>query len=75
MNAKKIQALKRIGKNPFIPYEDLVVRFIRERYSVDEELAILRQRDNKPEKFSEYNSFVEECKEKAKKIVSEYPKE
>ena len=45
-----------------IPYEKRVVNRIREVYSVDDELAILRQRDTKPEEFSEYNSFVEQIK-------------
>ena len=47
-------------------YSNLVVRYIREKYSQDDEFAILRQRDSKPEKFEEYNSFCEECKNKAK---------
>jgi hypothetical protein len=45
-----------------IPYEQRVVSRIRERYSVDDELAILRQRDTKPEEFAEYNAFVEKIK-------------
>jgi hypothetical protein len=47
---------------PSIPYEQRVVNRIRERYSVDDELAILRQRDSKPEEFAEYNNFVEMVK-------------
>ena len=35
---------------------------IRTRYSLDEEFAILRQRDTKPDEFMEYNAFCEECK-------------
>ena len=45
-----------------IPYEQRVVSRIRERYSVDDELAILRQRDAKPLEFAEYNAFVEQIK-------------
>jgi hypothetical protein len=45
---------------------DLVEMYIRERYSVSDELAILRQRYEKPEEFEEYNAYAEECKEKAK---------
>ena len=45
-----------------IPYQERVVSRIRERYSVDDELAILRQRDTKPEEFSLYNAFVEGIK-------------
>lgn len=47
---------------PSIPYEQRVVNRIRERYSVDDELAILRQRDTKPYEFAEYNDFVEMVK-------------
>lgn len=48
-------------------YENLIVKKIRERYSVNEELAILRQRDTKPDEFAEYNAYVEECKTAVKK--------
>lgn len=47
-------------------YEQMVEDFIRERYTVSDELAILRQRDTKPEEFEEYNAFCEECKARAK---------
>ena len=47
-------------------YEKEIIRKIRKRYSVNQELAILRQRDTKPEEFAEYNAFVEQCKEEAK---------
>lgn len=43
-------------------YENLIVTKIREKYSLNEELAILRQRDTKPTEFAEYNAYVEECK-------------
>ena len=49
-----------------IPYEEKVVALIRERYSIDEELAIQRQRDTKPDEFQAYFDYCEECKEKAK---------
>ena len=45
-----------------IPYEQRVVNRIREVYSIDDELAILRQRDSKPEEFAEYNAYVEKVK-------------
>ena len=45
-----------------IPYEQRVVDRIREVYSIDDELAILRQRDTKPHEFAEYNAFVERIK-------------
>ena len=43
-------------------YKDRIISLIRERYSTDDEIAILRQRDSKVEEFNEYNQFVESCK-------------
>ena len=43
-----------------------IISKIREVYSVDDEIAILRQRDSKPEEFQEYYDFVEQCKAEAK---------
>ena len=51
-----------------IPYEERVVNRIREKYSIDDELAILRQRDTKPEEFAEYNAFVEQIKEEERDV-------
>ena len=51
-------------------YEKLIVSKIREKYSLDQELAILRQRDTKPQEFAEYNAYVEQCKLEAKTEVS-----
>lgn len=54
---------------PPVPYEQRVVNRIREVYSVDDELAILRQRDSKPEEFAEYNSFVEKIKNEERSLL------
>lgn len=43
-------------------YENEIVRLIRQRYSMNQELAILRQRDEKPLEYAEYNEYVENCK-------------
>lgn len=52
---------------PYVPtYEERVVTLIRERYDLDDELAIQRQRDTKPEEFQEYFNYCEECKRRAK---------
>ena len=48
-------------------YMDYVDRLIRRKYSVSAELAILRQRDSKPEEFASYNAYAEECKARAKR--------
>lgn len=52
---------------PYKPtYEELVEQYIRKKYSINQELAIQRQRDTKIEEFNEYFSYCEECKQKAK---------
>lgn len=48
-------------------YDAMIVRKIRTKYTVNQELAIIRQKDTKPQEFAEYNSFVERCKIEIKK--------
>lgn len=43
-----------------------VERYIRERYTISDELAIQRQKETKPEAFQEYFEFCEECKKRAR---------
>lgn len=51
----------------YVPtYEEKVVELIRERYSVDDEIAILRQKDTKQEEYQAWYDFCEECKREAK---------
>ena len=52
-------------------YEERVAELVRERYSLNQELAILRQRDTKPSEFVEYDGYVEDCKSMARKEVFE----
>ena len=47
-------------------YGQEVNRLIRERYTMADELAILRQRDEKPEEYEAYCVYAEECKAKVK---------
>ena len=47
-------------------YENKVVALIRQKYNVNQELAILRQRDTKPIEYQEYYDYVEQCKAEAK---------
>ncbi len=60
---KRLSRLNGTRESDYIAYVD---ELIRERYSVSAELAILRQRDVKPEEFAEYNAYAEECKRQAK---------
>jgi hypothetical protein len=55
---------------PYVPtYEERVEQLIRERYSLNEELAIQRQRDTKVDEFNAYYEYCEECKTKAKEEI------
>lgn len=54
-------------------YPELVSRKIRVKYTQDDELAILRQRDEKPDEFKEYNDFAEKCKQEAKNEIEALP--
>lgn len=56
-----------VNSVPVPTYEQRVQQSIRERYSVDDELAILRQRDTKPDEFAAYYEYAEQCKAQAKK--------
>ena len=56
-------------QQPQINYDQLVSDLIRERYTIDQELAINRQRDTKPEEFQEYFDFCEQCKIKARETT------
>ena len=47
-------------------YENTIINKIRARYSLNQELAILRQRDTKPAEFAAYNEYVEQCKAEVK---------
>ena len=49
-----------------IEYENRIVTLIRKKYNINQELAILRQRDTKPEEFAEYHKYVEQCKAQVK---------
>lgn len=54
---------------PVINYDDLVNYLIKLKYSDSKEFAILRQRDEKPEEFQEYNEYCNICKQKAKELI------
>ena len=51
-------------------YKAAVERLIRERYTVADELGILRQRDTKPEEYAKYYVFAEQCKAQARAEIA-----
>ena len=63
-NVDKYNARKQVLAND--EYENKIVALIRKKYNINQELAILRQREVKPQEFAEYNEYVEQCKEQVK---------
>lgn len=47
-------------------YGERVNALVRERYSLSEELSLLRRRDEAPKAFAAYSAFAEECKARAR---------
>ena len=63
--------LSQLNGTTDLRYEQEVNYRIRKRYSLSREMAILRQRDTKPEEFAEYNAYAEQCKVEAKIEICE----
>ena len=51
-----------------VDYEEAVNNEIRKKYSVSQEFAILRQKEEKPEEYQEYYNYCEECKAYVKEM-------
>ena len=62
----KEQIQKEVEKAKEQEYENKIVALIRQKYNVNQELAILRQRDTKPLEYQEYYNYVEQCKKQVK---------
>ena len=56
-----------------ITYDNLVKKLIREKYSADDEYKLHREAfiNGIGAEFNEYNTYVEECKIKAKQFIAE----
>lgn len=55
-----------LEENKQLNRKEKIISAIRNVYSINDELAILRQRDSKPEEFKEYFEFVENIKNSLK---------
>ena len=55
-----------------ISYGDAVDAEIRKKYSISEEFAILRQKDEKIEEYTEYYVYCESCKIYAREMKEKY---
>ena len=65
---KSEQAQIEIEHRKSMSYDEAVDAEIRKRYSVSQEFAILRQKDEKPEEYAEYYAYCEECKSIVKEM-------
>lgn len=54
-----------------LPYEELIDKLIREKYTVSQEFAIQRQRDTKYIEFKEYFDYIENIKLQVKEFILE----
>lgn len=54
-------------------YEEKVDSLIRGRYSLSEELAILRQKEVKKAEYDAYFAYCEQCKAEAREWLKEHP--
>ena len=50
-------------------YPSYVSMKIHEKYSVDDEIAVIRQKEEKPEEYAEYYAYCEMVKAEAKALI------
>ena len=55
-----------------VNYDEAVDTEIRKRYTISQEFAILRQRDEKPEEYATYYAYCESCKTFVKEQKEKY---
>lgn len=53
-----------------LTYEEKVVELIRQRYTIDDEIAILRQKETKPDEFQAWYDYCEACKAEARNSIN-----
>ena len=67
-------ARKNKDKNPeaYEAYRSqLIEKMVEKRYSPRQEIAIIRQKDTKPDEYQAYFDYVEQCKTDVKKALGE----
>lgn len=72
MNAHEIELAKKNGTIDRIKSR-LVDEKIRKKYSVSEQIALLRQRDEKPEEYAAFYEYAEACKAEVKAYLDNPP--
>ena len=64
MNAQAEQEEREYWEN--ISYEEAVQNEIHKKYTLDQEIALLRQQKEKPMEYAEYFVYCEQCKDLVK---------
>lgn len=55
-----------------ISRDEMIAKVINTQYSIDAQIAILRQKDEKPEEYAAFYAFAEEVKAKVKEEYAAY---
>ena len=63
------ESQKYMRELPQQSYGELVDAEIRKKYTVSQEFAILRQKDEKPDEYAEYYEYCEQCKLMVKEVL------
>lgn len=69
-NFEEVDSIPEPQPEDAMNYGEEVNSLIRARYSLSEELAILRQRDDNPEEYQAYYDYCEECKTEVKQKMN-----
>ena len=68
MTAEEVAEFERTAPISTMSYDEAVNAEIRKRYTISQEFAILRQKDEKPQEYAEYYAYCEACKALVKEI-------
>lgn len=47
-----------------------IIAAIRAKYDINDEMAILRQKDTKPDEYTTYNAYIEQVKDEIDKQIN-----
>lgn len=62
-------------ENMRITREEMIANVISSRYSIDDQIALIRQKDEKPEEYQAFYEFAESVKSKVTEEYVKYAKE
>lgn len=69
MTEEEINAVKDFNPYEGYSYEELVRLLMSEKYTIEDEIGIINDKEDKPEEYSIYMQYRKECKAKARNIV------